>query len=234
VSFAYRPGEPALDSVSFSLPKGSCLGILGRTGSGKTTIARLLCRFYDPSSGCIRLDGIDIRELPFEHLRSHVGLVSQEVQLFHASVRDNLTFFDPAVSDAVIREAVDALGLSPWLSRLGDGLATVVSDRGLSAGEAQLVALARIFLRNPGLVVLDEASSRLDPATGQLAERAIDRLLAGRSAIIIAHKPAAIERAGTILVLENGRTLQYGERRHIAADPLSHYVRLAGGTEARE
>jgi ATP-binding cassette subfamily B protein len=231
VSFSYLPREPVLQGVSFTVAKGEVLGLLGRTGSGKSTVARLLCRFYDPEAGVIRLDGMDIRTLAVASIRSRVGLVTQEVQIFRASVRDNLTFFDNAITDQAIRSALDALGLSGWLKRMPDGLSTEVSDRGLSAGEAQLVAFARVFLRNPGLVVLDEASSRLDPATEEFVQRAVDRLLEGRTAIIIAHRPAAFERARDILIIENGRAVEYGERARLAADPRSRFARL--GREPR-
>ncbi|NIV30198.1 MAG: ATP-binding cassette domain-containing protein, partial [Anaerolineae bacterium] len=161
------PLEPVLRDVSFQLTPGRVLGLLGRTGSGKTTITRLLFRLYDPDGGAVCLGEIDLRMLPLADLRRRVGLVTQNIQLFHATVRDNLTFFDRSVSDARILGVLRDLGLEAWVRGLPAGLDTVLESGGggLSAGEAQLLAFARIFLQDPGLVILDEASSRLDPAT---------------------------------------------------------------------
>jgi len=211
--------------VSFRLAVGRMLGLLGRTGSGKTTIARLLFRLYDPQQGSICLGDVDLRRLQLAALRGRVGLVTQDVQLFAASLRDNLTFFDAAVPDGQLQETLAALGLLPWLARLPQGLATPISSASLSAGEAQLLALARVFLKDPGLVILDEASSRLDPLTEALLDRALDRLLAGRTAIIIAHRLTTIARADDILILEEGRMQEQGRREQLLADPHS---RLAG------
>ncbi|HEY8745896.1 MAG TPA: ATP-binding cassette domain-containing protein, partial [Chloroflexota bacterium] len=198
----------------------------GRTGSGKTTIARLLFRLYDPQQGSICLGDVDLRRLRLATLRGRVGLVTQDVQLFAASLRDNLTFFDAAVPDEQLRATLAALGLLPWLARLPQGLDTPISAASLSAGEAQLLALARVFLKDPGLVILDEASSRLDPLTEGLLERALDRLLTGRTAIIIAHRLATIARADDILILEEGRVQEQGRREHLASDPSSRLSAL--------
>jgi ABC-type multidrug transport system fused ATPase/permease subunit len=206
---------------------------LGRTGSGKTTIARLLFRWYDPQEGEVRLDGVDLRRAQIEPLRARIGLVTQDVQLFQASLRDNLSFFDPDVSDETLAATLEALGLAEWLARLPQGLDAPLSPGSLSAGEAQLVALARVTLKDPDLVILDEASSRLDPATEALLGRALDRLLHGRSAVIIAHRLQTVERADDILILEGGRAIEHGPRRELAADPDSRFSRLlrarAGG-----
>jgi ABC-type multidrug transport system fused ATPase/permease subunit len=231
VSFRYGRGaeaEAVLRDVSFRLAPGEVLGLLGRTGSGKSTISRLLFRLYDPSGGAIRLDGIDLRDLPLAEVRRRVGIVSQEVQLFHASVRDNLTFFDASSKDEAIRRVLDELGLGDWYKTLPHGLNTRLAPGGggLSAGEAQLLAFARIGLQDPGLVILDEASSRLDPATERLLERAVDALLAGRTAIVIAHRLATIQRADSILILEGGRVVEHGPRAALAADPRSRLAAL--------
>lgn len=227
VSFGYHHDLPVLHDVSFELEAGMVLGLLGRTGSGKSTLARLLLRFYDADGGAIRWNGVDLRSVPLEQLRGRLGVVTQEVQLFHASVRDNLTLFDETIDDARIREAIRTLGLDSWLAELPDGLDTTLAggEGGLSAGEAQLLAFTRVFLRNPALVILDEASSRLDPATEQLVGRAVERLLRGRTAIVIAHRLRTIERVDRILILENGRVVEYGARPALAADPDS---RLSG------
>ena len=221
-------GEPVLRDVSLRLEPGQVLGLLGRTGSGKTTVARLLFRLYDPQVGSVRLGGVDLRQPTLESLRSHVGIVTQDVQLFHASVRDNVTLFDPTVPDSRIRAVLFDLGLGPWLDRLPEGLDTHLAPGGggLSAGEAQLLAFARTFLKDPGLIVLDEASSRLDPATERLLEHAVDRLLSGRTAIVIAHRLATVQRADRIAILEDGQLVEEGDRVALSADPDSRFGRL--------
>jgi ATP-binding cassette subfamily B protein len=238
VSFHYEgEGEtaadgPVLSNLTFHLAPGAVLGLLGRTGSGKSTLTKLLFRFYDPTSGAIRLgeDGNslhDIRAARQSDLRRRIGLVTQEVQLFHATVRDNLTLFDHTVSDEKIVQVVHELGLGGWLAELPNGLDTALAaNSSLSAGQAQLLAFARVFLVDPGLVILDEASSRLDPATEQLIEKAIDRLLAGRTAIVIAHRLATVGRADDILILDGGQVAEYGPRRQLLADPNSRFARL--------
>jgi ABC-type multidrug transport system fused ATPase/permease subunit len=203
------------------------LGVVGRTGSGKSTLAKLLFRFYDPDSGAITLDGDDLRELRLATLRGAVGLVTQEVQLFNASVRENLTFFDATIPDDAILATLADLGLSDWLARLPAGLDTRLSGgEGLSAGEAQLLAFARAFLADPGLVILDEASSRLDPATERLVEAATARLLQGRTAIVIAHRLNTLRRADLILVLEQGRVAECGPREALAGVASSRFYEL--------
>ena len=204
MSFSYGDGPLALDDVSFSLPAGRVLGVVGRTGSGKSTLARLVLRLYDATGGSVRLDGIDVRDLTLQSLRDAVGIVTQDVQLFEATLRDNLTLFAADADDARLVTVLEDLELGSWFARLPSGLDTVIGGQGvgLSAGEAQLLAFGRVFLRDPGLVILDEASSRLDPATEQRIERAVDRLLEGRTAILIAHRLATLERADEVLVLE--------------------------------
>src|SRR5690554_152665 len=231
VSFHYLDADESqliLKDVSFELAPGERLGLLGRTGSGKTTLTRLLFRLYDPTRGAVRLSGVDARHVHLEELRPAIGLVTQDVQLFRGSVRDNLTFFDPSVPDARIEQVVEEMGLGEWLSRQPEGLDTIIDSggRNLSAGEAQLMAFARVFLKDPGLVVLDEPSSRLDPASERLLEVAVERLLEGRTAIIIAHRLETVERVDRILVMGEGRIVEYGHRAALAADPDSRYARL--------
>lgn len=229
------PQEWTLHDISFYLPAGQILGLLGRTGSGKTTLARLLLRFYDTQLGCIRLGDVAIAQTPLTTLRQRVGLVTQDVQLFQASVRDNLTFFDSTISDAQIRQTLELLGLGTWLRSLPDELDTQLDSNsgGLSAGQAQLLTFARVFLKNPGLVILDEASSRLDPITEQLIEQAVDRLLNRCTGIIIAHRLQTVQRADQILILDRGRILEYGDRQRLLDNPHSHFSRLlkAGTTD---
>ena len=228
VRFSYNGEDVILDDIDFYLEPGKVLGLLGRTGSGKTTIARLLFRLYDPQGGAVRLNDTDIRSPSLRDLRKSVAMVTQDVQLFKATVRDNLTFFDRAISDEEVVGALRDLGLWDWVQQLPEGLDTVLESGGggLSAGEAQLLAFTRVFLRNPGLIVLDEASSRLDPATEQLIERAVEKLFEGRTAIIIAHRLATVRRADRIMILEKGRIIEHGERARLAADPESRFAHL--------
>ncbi len=228
VSFAYDAGPTILRDLTFTLAPGETLGLIGRTGSGKTTVARLLPRFIEPTRGTITLGGVELRAARLAELRGRIGMVTQEVQLFAASVRDNLTFFDPAIDDARLLAALDTLGLRAWLAALPGGLDTVLAPGGgnLSAGEAQLLALVRVFLRDPGLAILDEASSRLDPATERLLAGAIERLLAGRTAIVIAHRLATLRRVDTIIILDGGRIAERGRRDDLARDPSSRFARL--------
>lgn len=227
VAFAYER-ERVLRGLSFRVEPGRVLGVLGRTGAGKTTIARLLFRLYDAGGGVVRVGDSDVRDLDLDDLRRHIGLVTQDVQLFTGTLRDNVRLFDPDLGDERLVGVFGSLGLGEWLAGLPDGLDTIIGStaRGLSAGEAQLVALARVFLEDPGVVVLDEASSRLDPHTEELLEDAIHRLLRGRTGIVIAHRLRTIERADDVLVLEGGVAVEHGARSELAADPTSRFASL--------
>ena len=228
VSFGYAADAPVLRGVRLGLAPGRVLGVVGRTGSGKTTLTRLLARFYDPSAGVVRLGGVDLRTVRLAAVRTRIGLVSQEVHLFDASVRDNLTLFDDGVPDDRINAVLDTLGLAGWRQALPRGLDTPLGTggAGLSAGQAQVLAFARVFLRDPDLVILDEASSRLDPATERLVQTALGRLLDGRTAVVVAHRLATVAYADDILVLEDGRVREHGPRLALAADPASRFARL--------
>ncbi|MCP4421311.1 MAG: ABC transporter ATP-binding protein [Chloroflexi bacterium] len=233
VSFCYAddPETMILEDVDFQLAEGKVLGLLGRTGSGKSTLTKLLFRFYDPTDGAILLGSndaqFDLRQATQAELRRHIGLVTQEVQLFHASVRDNLTLFDSTINDTQILAVLADLGLMTWLESLPDGLdSPLEGDASLSAGEAQLLAFVRAFLANPGVVILDEASSRLDPVTEQKIERAIDKLLTNRTAIIVAHRLATVQRADEIMILGNGRIQEHASRTELTANPNSLFAQL--------
>ncbi len=228
VTFSYNGDDAVLRDLCFDLKPGSVLGLLGRTGSGKTTLARLIFRLYDPKVGRIQINGVDLRDTQLTALRQKIAIVTQDVQLFRASIRDNLTFFDRSISDEHILETLDELELGDWYRSLPKGLDTQLETgaRSLSAGEAQLLALTRVFLRNPGLVILDEASSRLDPVTEQRLERAIDKLLQNRTAIIIAHRLGTVHRADEIMILDGGSVSEYGDRKELAADANSRFARL--------
>jgi ATP-binding cassette subfamily B protein len=233
VTFSYDETEVTLDNMDFKMAPGQVMGLLGRTGSGKTTMARLLFRLYDPQQGEIRLGGTAIQAADTEQLRERVGMVTQDVQLFRASVRDNLTFFDRSIPDERLIEVLKELELWDWVQNLPEGLDTILESDGggLSAGEAQLLAFTRVFLRDPGLVILDEASSRLDPATEQLIERAVDKLFKNRTAIIIAHRLATVQRADQIMIIENGKILEKGPRDELAQSDSRFASLLETGME---
>ena len=226
VTFNYTEGEPVLKKISFSLAPGKVLGLLGRTGSGKTTMTRLLFRFYEPNMGEIRLGGMPIMKVQQDNLRQNVGLVTQDVHLFYASVRDNITLFNAEITDSQILSVIEELGLSEWYASLSNGLDTVIASGELSAGEAQLLAFARVFLKDPGIIILDEPSSRLDPATEQQIDRAVQKLLRNRTGIIIAHRLGTVERVNEIMILEDGEIQEHGERERLVGDPNSRFSQL--------
>ena len=229
VSFGYDPALPVLKEISLELPAGEILGLIGRSGSGKTTLSRLLFRFYDVDRGSVRLGGHDVRELDLAALRGRLAMVNQRVDLVHGSVRDNLTLFDTSLPDERIIAVLDDLGLGRWWRALPHGVHTELAGQNaeLSAGQAQLLSFGRVFLlSDPAVVVLDEASSRLDPGTERSIEHAVDRLVAGRTAIIIAHRLSTVLRADWIALLDNGRLAEYDRRETLLADSDSRLSRL--------
>ena len=228
VRFAYHGDNWVLEDVSFELRPGRVLGLLGRTGSGKTTISRLTFRLYEAQRGAVRVGGVPVGDVGLDALRGRLGMVTQDVQLFRGSLRDNITLFDETVDDATVLGALAELGLETWLESFGDGLDTELAGGGgqLSAGEAQLVAMARVFLKDPDLVILDEASSRLDPATDAMVGRAVWRLLEGRTGIIIAHRLGTIRRVDDVLIIDSGRVQEHGERAALEADGSSRFREL--------
>lgn len=229
VTFAYAAGaDPALCDIELTIPAGVHLGIIGRTGSGKTTLGRLALRLWDVSDGRVLVGGVDVRDLQVGDLRRRIAVVTQDVELFRASLRDNLTLFGtrPA-SDADLLAVLNRVGLGTWLAAQEGALDTVLEgSSSLSAGEAQLLAFARAFLAEPSVVILDEASSRLDPITEASITQATHELLAGRTAIVVAHRLATLDEVDTIAVVDDGRIAEHGDRTTLAADPSSRYGRL--------
>jgi ATP-binding cassette subfamily B protein len=212
VSFGYEPGRLVLHDVNLDIAPGETVALVGPTGGGKSTIAKLIVRFYDPSSGSIRVDGEDLRELRSSSLRRQLGVVPQEPFLFVGSIRDNLRFARPEASEDEVQAAVDRVGLRELVDRLPEGLDTYVHERGqtLSAGERQLLALGRAFLAHPRVLVLDEATSSLDLRSETAVEHALDALLEDRTAILIAHRLSTAKRADRIVVIAGGRIVEQG------------------------
>ncbi len=235
VTFAYGDDPPVLHDVTLEVAPGRTLGLVGRTGSGKTTVGRLMLRLYDTSAGTVEVGGVDICAARIADIRRRVRAVTQEVQLFSASVSDNVTLFDDDVDEAQVIAVLHEVGLDSWLAGLPDGVATVLgaAGTGMSAGEAQLLALSRVFLADPEIVVLDEPSSRLDPSTEKLVEAATARLLEGRTAIVIAHRLAALATVDDIAVMADGRVVEHGSRASLANDPTSAYSRLLDPAQAQ-
>ena len=211
VCFGYRPDEPILRHLQLEIAPGEHVALVGPTGSGKSTIIRLLCRLYEPQSGRILLDGVDIRELPLADLRRRLGVVLQDTFLFSGTVADNLRLGDD-LSDATLSRLCHDLGLDGLLQHLPRGLDTPLRERGgnLSSGERQLLAVARVAVRDPAVLVMDEATAFLDPSTEAALQRDLERMLSGRTAIVIAHRLATVEAADRIVVLRRGAVVEQG------------------------
>jgi ATP-binding cassette, subfamily B, bacterial len=219
VWFRYDDATWTLEDVSFSVPAGTKTALVGETGSGKTTCAYLVARLYDASKGTVSIDGVDVRELTFEALTATVGVVSQETYLFHATVRENLRFAQPFSTDSEIEDAARAAQIHELVATLPEGYDTVVGERGyrFSGGEKQRIAIARTILRNPPVLVLDEATSSLDTQTERLVQEALERLAEGRTTIAIAHRLSTVRDADQIVVLDRGRIVEIGTYAELIA-----------------
>jgi ATP-binding cassette subfamily B protein len=227
VHFAYRKAE-VLHGLDIHIPAGETIALVGETGAGKSTVARLIARFYDPTEGRITLDGVDLRDLADETLRRSVVMVTQENYLFTGTVADNILFGRPGASRADMEAAADAIGAHEFISALPDGYDTDVRKRGgrLSAGQRQLVAFARAFLADPRVLILDEATSSLDIPSERLVQRALRTLLADRTAVIIAHRLSTVEIADRVVVVDDGRIVEEGSPAELIGDSASRYGAL--------
>jgi ATP-binding cassette, subfamily B, bacterial len=219
VRFSYVEDTPVLPDLDLSVPSGQTIALVGTTGAGKTTIAKLASRFYDPDDGAVTLDGIDVRSVSDEELHRAVVLVTQENYLFSGSISDNIRFGRPEATQEQVEEATRAIGAHGFIAALHDGYDTVVSNRGglLSAGQRQLVAFSRAFLADPAVLILDEATSSLDVPSERLVQRALRTILSGRTAVIIAHRLSTVEIADRVIVLEHGRIVEDGSPADLIA-----------------
>jgi ATP-binding cassette subfamily B protein len=234
VWFRYDDAAWTLQDVSFAVAPGTKTALVGETGSGKTTCAYLVARLYDPTQGSVSIDGVDLGELTFESLADTVGVVSQETYLFHASVRENLSFARPDATDAEIEDAARAAQIHELIATLPEGYETVVGERGyrFSGGEKQRIAIARTILRNPPVLVLDEATSSLDTQTEQLVQEALERLSEGRTTIAIAHRLSTVRDADQIVVLDRGRVVEVGRYDELI-EQGGRFAALAAGDDGR-
>jgi ABC-type multidrug transport system fused ATPase/permease subunit len=225
VQFDYGDDRPVLRDVDVEIGPGRSVGIVGRTGSGKTTFSRLVLRLVEPTSGVVRLGGVPIADIPVAELRRRVALVPQEVELFAGTVRDNVTLFDDGPTDAAVVDALQRVGLGS-LAAGGVDRELGAAGAGLSAGEAQLLALARVWLRDPDLLVLDEATARVDPHTERRIETAVAELMRGRTTLVIAHRLSTLRSVDEIIVFDQGRIVEHGERVDLVGDDDSRFARL--------
>jgi ATP-binding cassette subfamily B protein len=228
VSFAYDPAKPVLRDVDLDIAAGETISFVGPTGAGKSTIAKLVTRFYDPTEGLVAIDGHDLRDVTIESLRTQLGVVPQEPFLFAGTMRDNIAFARPDATDDEVMDAVERVGLSELIDRLPEGVDTPVHERGvsLSSGERQLIALARAFLASPRVLVLDEATSNLDLKSETQVEAGLDAVLEGRTAIIVAHRLSTAMRADRIAVVDDGRIIELGSHEELVDRPGGRYAEM--------
>ncbi|MFV9635287.1 ABC transporter ATP-binding protein [Mycobacterium neumannii] len=228
VRFQYVADRPVLPGLTLEVPAGQTVALVGTTGAGKTTIAKLIARFYDPISGSVSLDGVDLRDLSQSELRRHVVMVTQENFMFDGTVADNIRFGRPDADDAEVAAAAEAVGADRFIAALPDGYDTDVAKRGgrLSAGQRQLVAFARAFLADPAVLILDEATSSLDIPSERMVQRALETVLADRTALVIAHRLSTVQIADRVLVLEHGRIVEDGSPSDLIARDDGRYAAL--------
>ena len=233
VSFGYETRSPVLDQLSLTIQAGEAVALVGRTGSGKSTIGRLLPRFYDPTAGTIRLDGVDIRELPLQELRRAVGLVFEDTFLFTDTIRDNIAFAEPEATFEEVRRAAELAGAHDFIVGLPDGYDTMLGEAGLSlsGGQRQRVAIARAFLADPRVLILDDATSAVDPSKEHEIRAALEEVTDGRTTIIIGHRPATIALADRVLLLDEGRIAAEGSHEHLLATSAQYREVLAQAEE---
>jgi ATP-binding cassette, subfamily B, bacterial len=225
LQFDYGDDRPVLRDVDVRIAAGRSVGIVGRTGSGKTTFSRLVLRLVEPTSGVVTLSGVPIADIPFAELRRRVALVPQEVELFAGTLRDNVTLFDDSCSDVAVIDALGRVGLAD-VAEAGIDRELGAGGAGLSAGEAQLLALARVWLRDPDLLVLDEATARVDPETECRIEAAVVELMRGRTTLVIAHRLSTLKSVDEIIVFDGGRIIEHGDRVDLVGDDDSRFARL--------
>jgi ATP-binding cassette subfamily B protein len=212
VTFGYDPDEPVLDRFSLEIEAGTSVALVGGTGSGKSTVARLLVRFYDPQSGAITLDGVDVRDRPVHDLRRSVGLVFEDTLLFHDTVAANIAFADPEADFETVRRAAELAGAADFIDDLPEGYATILGERGfsLSGGQRQRIAIARALVSDPSVLVLDDATSAVDPSKEHEIRAAMETVMDGRTTIVIAHRPGTIAMADTVVLIDAGRVAALG------------------------
>ena len=234
--FAYGR-EPVIHGLELEIPAGGCIALVGESGGGKSTTAKLVARFYDPASGAVRVDGTDLRDVELRSYRRQLGVVLQDPFLFSGTIADNIRFAKPDASDEEVAAAAAAVGVDRVAGRLEGGLQHIVREggSGLSAGERQLISIARALLADPRILILDEATSNIDRPSEVLIERAFDTLLRGRTSIIIAHRLATVRRADEILVLERGRITQRGTYDDLMAveGPFRRLATTLSGADVR-
>lgn len=228
VGFSYVPDRPVLPDLNLTVPAGQTVALVGTTGAGKSTVAKLIARFYDPNSGSVTLDGVDLRDLSESNLRRHIVMVTQENFMFGGTVADNIRFGRPDATDDEIRAAATAVGADRFIGALPDGYDTDVAKRGgrLSAGQRQLIAFARAVLADPAVLILDEATSSLDIPSERMVQRALETVLADRTALVIAHRLSTVQTADRVLVLDHGRIVEDGPPDELIGRTSGRYAAL--------
>jgi ATP-binding cassette subfamily B protein len=227
VTFEYEVGERILKDINLEIQPGKMIGLVGQTGSGKSTLVSLLCRFYDPTKGSITIDGIDLRDIDTKSLRSNIGMVLQDSFLFAGTIKENIAYGKPQAGEAEIIEAAKAANAHDFIMNLPDGYDSEVGERGvmLSGGEKQRISIARAILKNPKILILDEATSAVDTATEMSIQGALDRLISGRTTIAIAHRLSTLRNANRLYVLDKGQVIESGSHRELL-DQDGEYAKL--------